>query len=190
MSNKSPLRHILYVKLRLRSKTMLSLGALGVSALLFGLSTKGGFPQFSFTKNVSGKDKILQSSHLGTSHTSKLHAPLSLSIEKMDQTADAIHLSGTVLPHQDLQNVQVRWVLPKGATLTAGDSKVDLKNLKSGLAEKLEITVVSHEDENFQIHLKATANIGKITMGQSAQFNTRDQEEINQQKAELFEKSK
>ena len=178
--------------------------ALGV-LLLMGISFTVGLNPPDFTErqpaNViaasnGGKALILKAKHSSNTvtHTHKLKGPLNLIINHLDSDQAIVagvpfRLEATVVSNEHLESLSLKWVLPDGVRLTSGIQQTTLENVDRDDPRKVEVTLVSSQDTNHQIHLQATALVRGMNFGDSAQFNTTDQELINLEKSELLERA-
>ena len=173
--------------------------------LLLGISVMVGFnpPDFSLrqpanviTANSGGKDLVLRTkpSTLAATHTHKLKGPINLIVNHLDSgqaivAGNPFTLEATISSNEFLESVTVKWVLPEGVSISSGALQTTIDNLDRDDPKKLTVILVSDRDVNQQIHLQATAQVRGTSFGDSAQFNTTDQELINLEKSELLERS-
>ncbi len=91
----------------------------------------------------------------------------------------ATELVGVVTAEREVSNVEVQWHFPKEIERTDGEQSLTLNTLKAGEARKVSIKVISHSENNEQIHLEASYLQGDLKIGSTSQFNTVDQKRLN-----------
>ncbi|MCC7404546.1 MAG: hypothetical protein IT288_09140 [Bdellovibrionales bacterium] len=99
-------------------------------------------------------------------------------------------LEAQVVASENLDAVNLKWILPEGVKVSSGQAETTLANVLRDEPQTVVVTLVSESEENQQIHLQVSATLRGMTFGESAQFNTTDQEYLELQKAELLERSK
>ena len=144
---------------------------------------------------IAGKSMVLKAKHgLGLTHTHKLKGPLQVAIKHLDRdraitSGSPFTLEAIVVSSEYLENVRLKWVLPEGVRLESGSNEVVLNSLNRDEPQKISVQLVSDSEENQQVHIQASAQLRGMSFGESAQFNTTDQQLIDLQKEELLERS-
>lgn len=128
-------------------------------------------------------------------HTSKLRGPLSVTLSPVNSESAIVAgrpftLEAQVVASENLDEVNLKWILPEGVKVSSGQAETTLANVLRDEPQTVVVTLVSESEENQQIHLQVSATLRGMTFGESAQFNTTDQEYLELQKAELLERSK
>lgn len=118
-------------------------------------------------------------------HTEKVRGPLRVRIEPVGQNGDTFQLLGVFQSSRNLQDVAYQWALPKGSVILDGAIDGMIPHLAANQPVSIEITFRSTSLENQQIHLSAKAREGRRRFGDVAQYNTVDQEAIEQEQNRL-----
>ncbi|MBK7844014.1 MAG: hypothetical protein IPJ71_10000 [Bdellovibrionales bacterium] len=146
----------------------------------------------------SYKDQILMPKNraLGVSHTNKVSGPL---LVKMKRTvADESIVPGVpftldveIFSEEDIEGVNLKWSLPDEIVLVNGEIErtIDFSSGNGGV-KQTSLTVTSTSEQNQQIHLFVSGQKNGTSFGTSIQFNTLDQEMIENEDVELVHRSK
>jgi len=142
---------------------------------------------------LSKKDLLAQAENMHLHRHGKSDGIVSVAIRSTQtgrfESGSVIKLEATVTALQDVENLEFSWILPRGIVPSSGEAEGHLKPLASGEELVLELSVISEVVENRQINLHVFRRVGDELQGKMAQFNTVDQELIDQKiknKAELL----
>lgn len=121
-------------------------------------------------------------------HTSKLHGPLTSSLELVGSApknpGDQFTVRATIQSDEEMRNVDFKWALPVGIRLIAGQVTGRLDRIAPGKAAELQLELQTETGGNHQIHLIAGSTQDGTRFAQSAQFNTLLEPELEAERQE------
>lgn len=182
------------------SKWLLSVALLTLTPVFISLALNYlQQPRRSLASQLANyKDHILKpiKGIRGVTYTNKVNGPL---LVKMKKTlADERIVPGApftldveIFSEEDIEEVDLKWSLPKDIVLVSGrvEEKIDFIS-GNGTVKQTSLTLTSATEENQQIHLFVSGHKHGTSFGTSIQFNTRDQESIENEQIELVRRSK
>ena len=92
-----------------------------------------------------------------------------------------LDLVGIIKVDRELGPIEVIWHLPSGIESTEASKQRVILKLHEGDIQQVKLKVLSHTNENQQIHLEVSYMHGTVKTGATAQFNTINQSRINQE---------
>ncbi len=107
----------------------------------------------------------------------------------VSQAGQTFALDASITAKHDVEDVQFAWNLPEGISASSA-IKGSLGPMKAGEVKHLSLTAVSGTAENRRIHLHVYKQHGREAMGMMSQYNTVDEEKIEQKirtKAEILQ---
>jgi hypothetical protein len=126
----------------------------------------------------------LEKAHADTGFK-KPHGALEIAIESQNiedlLDGSSTELTGTFKVDRDISQVEIVWHLPAGIEHLEGAQKKTFLNLRAGEQQSFKIKVISHSNDNKQIHLEASYINGPLKVGGTSQYNR-----INQPHVGLF----
>lgn len=135
----------------------------------------------------AGKTRVLAGQYRGKrSHShGKTNGLFEVAIEAPGKGAvtagTSINLEATVVAKADLQDMKYVWIIPKeGITVTGGAIEGDLGSFYAGDDKMIRLTLSNDTNENRQVHLHVYRVVNGENMGYMAQYNTVDQEAIDE----------
>ena len=112
--------------------------------------------------------------------TQKLSNPVSVHIRRAKgeifRPGEAFRLIGVVVVQNNLPELKLTWSVSDQVQIIEGEEVSEISNVKAKKEYKVDITILTHNQENEQIHLRASALQGK--MSNSAIYNTTLQKRI------------
>lgn len=138
------------------------------------------------------KEEVLNSSYRAEPimvHTEKMHGPLFVKIERVGAAPKAIGdvfvIRATVSSQKSLSNVDFSWSIPGEVELVTGVNSGRLDSITPQQPGVLEMTLRKLAAANAQVHLLVGTTQGEARFGDTAQFNTDLQEQVDAQKEEM-----
>ncbi|MCB0356571.1 MAG: hypothetical protein KDD40_06165, partial [Bdellovibrionales bacterium] len=123
----------------------------------------------------------------------KIKPPIRINIDKnligKIYAGDEFEVTATVSSEVDTKNVKVEWSLPQYLQVISGELMHSFAELKAGEQKTVRISLISHSEENQQIHIFASAPYGKQVLSAVDQFNTTDEEDIKNAKSDLVKRN-
>jgi len=132
-----------------------------------------------------GKKSIVfnTDTHKSPLHTEKLKGPsdviIQLASAEPEKAGDIFVLTATVNATEDVEQVEFQWVLPEKVELVSGESFGVYPAMEAGTSRSFSVTLKAGSDGNEQIHLSVKTIKAGQQLGQSAQFNSQDQDTID-----------
>lgn len=105
------------------------------------------------------------------------------------QAGSMIELVAQVTARKTFDTLEYAWLLPEGVNAVSGATEGQFTHMERGETVELRLSVVKSTDANRQIHLHVFQMIGDKRIGKMAQYNTVDQEKIDEDlrtKAEML----
>lgn len=129
--------------------------------------------------------------------TYKLLPPLEIKLSNLNQEEfppqTPFTLQATINVLKPIASADYHWVLPETVTLLTGGNSTDLHGTLTQLSPQqdkiISATFISSSAVNEKIHLRVTLREGENNMTQTAQYNTRDQKELDKARVELAERN-
>lgn len=138
------------------------------------------------TERLTNEKELALHDQPKTHYADKVRGPLSSEIKLVSAAAgpneQVMVLQATVSSATDAKNVNVRWVLPANMTLVTGSLETMVPEISPEQPFHAQITVQQKGLENKQIHLVASSEQPGLRFSSVSQYNTMDQEFLQQQK--------
>ncbi len=126
-------------------------------------------------------------------HTSKLSPPLFTQINSDNREVnegDVFKLTGTFRASQAMNNVNVKWILPKGVEIINGTVNSQLNSVEAGKKYLFELNLKATTNDNQMIHLVAESRVGDSSFSNSSQFQTQLQKAYDESYERLHQRAK
>lgn len=146
----------------------------------------------------SYKDQILMPKNRvqGVRYTNKVSGPLLVKMKRA--VADESIVPGVpftldveISSEEDIEGVNLKWSLPNEIVLVNGEIEKTIDFISgNGGVKQTSLTATSKSEQNQQIHLFVSGQKNGTSFGTSIQFNTRDQNMIENENVELVHRSK
>jgi len=165
--------------------------ALGILCLTIAL----GFA-FSYVGLPTSEKKLIFNQQTAASRlgiTNKLNSGVSITIspandDKMEANKD-FGLNVEVQAPIHLKDVKVAWGFPTNVTLVSGDNQFTIPELKPGEPQHFQIVIRNPSSDNVLVHVRVMADNNGQRFREIAQYNTVNQKEIDEQKADLAKRT-
>lgn len=132
--------------------------------------------------------------NLPVRHTEKLLAPVVMVVEPVGSTADGagdeFELKVMLKSRYDLSSLETEWVLPEGIELVSGAMKDTQYSMAADEVRTLHAVFKQITDNNEQVHFRVKSLDSNLPFGASVQYNTLDQEDIDESVAALEERAR
>jgi len=137
-------------------------------------------------QNIESEKELAMHDMAKIYHTDKVRGPLNSEITLLSTAATAheqvMVLQATVSSEKEVRDVKVRWMLPPNMTLVSGSQEMTIPELSPTQPYKVQITVEQKGFDNKQIHFIASSEQPGLKFSSVSQYNTTDQEFLQQQK--------
>lgn len=131
--------------------------------------------------------------HLPFKATQKVRGSLTVDIKRLDtfEVGEPVTYQAEVKVDSPLDKASFSWILPKEQIeVVKGPIEGSLQDLQPGIPITLDITLISNTEENQQIHVYVSSDTEGLQFTASDQFNTKFQEQLDADRAELYERTK
>ena len=127
-------------------------------------------------------------------HTEKLLAPVVMVIEPAgsmaDGAGDEFELKVMIKSRYDLSSLETEWVLPDGVKMISGAMKDTQYSMAAEEVRTVQAVFRQNSDRNEQVHFRVKSLDSNLPFGASVQYNTLDQEDIDESVAALEERAR
>lgn len=177
----------------IRHSTLMFICVLAIGFASHEAGVSGGRGRGPSSERASTKAPLVLRQKVDLPHTDKLRGPLEATIEMISEPPmkkdDTFVVRGLVSTSEPLKNVKMKWSLPEGVELVSGAKE----NLISAITPEqpyiAELTLRQVSEENAQIHLLVNATNRRTKFGDSAQYNTLTQGQLDAERKDLSIKS-
>lgn len=151
---------------------------------------------FSHVNSPTSAKKLIFNQETAASRlgiTNKLNSGVSVTIsptadDKMEANKD-FGLNVEVQAPMSLKNVKLDWDLPSNVNLVSGENHLTIPELKPGEPQHFQIVIRSPSSDNFRVHVRVMADNNGQRFREIVQYNTVNQKEIDEQKADLAKRT-
>lgn len=116
-------------------------------------------------------------------HTEKLRGPVDTKLEVVGAPAENVGetfiLRGVVTSKEEISGIDIKWIIPQGLEVIRGPLQETISHLMPDQPANVELTLRKLTKENVQVHLITAGSKGSFKFGESTQFNTEDQADID-----------
>lgn len=154
-----------------------------------GVLAAGTYVADFYSRPTNKKELNIQ--YPAITHTAKARSPMHASVdldgEAPTKAGDEFTLVVNIGTDKPAEKIRTRWVLPKGIELVRGSLEYDFDKIELDEVREFSATFMQVSEVNEQIHFKASASATGMRSSLTVQYNSLDQERIDQENKNLRE---